>query len=232
VQTIHQARGERTPASVSEILLRDIDAFAADAQSTNSLFRLANTGALSPGTFGRYLRSIHYLLRHTPIHLDLAEECARRAGHALLAEYFARKRAEEEGHDRWAEDGIEGLARHFGVDVPDEPTPAMRAIIAANAAGIAEDPHYYLAYIMFAEYFVVVAGPGWVGALAEKCGISRALTSAIGNHIELDREHVAEGCSEIDAFIAPEHAERMRRAVDGMMKRLSAFGDELSQDAQ
>jgi len=173
------------------------------------------------------LRSIHYLLRHTPIHLSTAEEHARRSGHADLAEYFAHKRAEEDGHDRWAEADISGFARTFGVRVPEEPTPAMRAIVDANGATIRTDPFLYLAYVLFAEYSLLVLGPEWMRALAENCGIPASFVTAVGNPVELDKNHVAEGCAEIDALVDERHSDALRGALAGMMERFSRFCDGL-----
>jgi hypothetical protein len=205
----------------------DIDAFADDVRKTSRLLQLARTGKLSPHALGRYLRSIHYLLLHTPIHLSLAERCAIERGHPDLARYFALKRDEETGHDRWAEADIARLTDRFGVVVPEDPMPAMKVLVDANASTIRENPVLYLAYILFAEYFMVVIGPEWLRAVREKCGVPESLMSAIGNHVELDQDHVEEGCAEIDTLVDVRCAREMREALRGMTRRFSAFCDEL-----
>lgn len=219
--------GKYTRPTVSELLRRDIDDFATEFKKSNRLLRRAQSGELSPDTFGRYLRSIHYLLLHTPIHLSTAEDLARRSGHLDLAEYFAHKRAEEDGHDRWAEADISGFAKSFGVTVPDEPVPQMRAIVDANDATIRTNPFLYLAYVLFAEYSLLVLGPEWISALAENCGIPASFVTAVGNHVELDKNHVAEGCAEIDALVDEGQKDALRGALAGMMERFSRFCDGL-----
>jgi hypothetical protein len=103
----------------------------------------------------------------------------------------------------------------------------MKAIVDANTDGIERDPFYYLAYAFFAEYFMITTGPEWLCALAEGCGIHESLVTAIAKHVELDKDHVDEGCAEIDALAGLEREESLRRALRGMMRRLGSFSDEL-----
>lgn len=229
MQQIHRHAFESTGArpTASELLRADIDEFAAKFKRSSPLIRRAQSGELSPDTFGRYLRSIHYLLCHTPIHLSLAEERAMHLGHVELAKYFAHKRGEEDGHDRWAEADISAFARTFRVAVPDEPTPAMRAIVDANDATIRTDPFLYLAYVLFAEYSLLVLGPEWITAVGENCGIPASFMTAVGNHVELDRNHVAEGCAEIDGLVEERQSDALRAALAGMTERFSRFCDGL-----
>jgi hypothetical protein len=224
VQHFHSSGSAPT---ISALLRRDIDEYAAEARKTNRLLQRARTGELAPYALGRYLRSIHYLLRHTPIHLSLAEQRANELGHTEVAEYFALKRAEEAGHDRWAEADMERFAAKFNVAIPTEHSAIMMALVAANEAVIRNNPLHYLGYILFAEYFMVVMGPEWLRALAENCGVPGSLMTAIGNHVELDKDHVEEGCAEIDALVSIEYADSFRMELRGMMGRFAAFCDDL-----
>lgn len=224
---LHDFRPEHPARTVSEILRADIDEFVNRFRQSNRLLRRAQNGELSQNTFGLYLRSIHYLLKHTPIHLSLAEERAKQLGYDELASFFAHKRTEEEGHDRWAEADISGLTLRFGVTVPDQASPCMVALVDANADMAMHDPFLYLAYVFFAEYFIVRTGAEWVSALSENCGIPASIVSAVGNHVELDKAHVKNACTELDALVGSDRVDPLRRALCGMMDRLSAFSEEL-----
>lgn len=224
---LHETSAVRPRRTVSELLRHDIDAFVVEFRRTSRLLRRTNQGELSPETLGRYLRSLHYLIRHTLIHLSLAEERARALGYTELAAHFAHKRIEEEGHDRWAEADMKRLAELFGVSVPDDPTPEMRVVVAANEKLIIDDPHAYLAYMLFAEYVTVAVGPEWLTSLAANCGIPSSVLTVIGKHIELDKEHVVEGCGEIDCLVCVWQADSLRQSLQGMTERFSAFFDGL-----
>ena len=224
---LHDIERPRSRATTSERLRSDIDDFVREFRKSSRLLNLAENGKLSVALVGRYLRSIHYLLRHTPIHLSRAEQRAQTLGHQDLAAYYAAKKTEETGHDRWAESDISLLSKTFGVIVSDDPTPAMISIVEANSRVIEESPFHYLAYILFAEYLMIVLGPEWIRALSEKCGVPASHMSAIGNHVELDKDHVEEGCAEIDALVATDQAEPLRIALRGMMERFSVFCDSL-----
>lgn len=226
-QTYTQIPQEESKTTVSARLRRDIDEFADSVRRSNPLLTRARAGELTPETVGRYLRGIHHLLRHTPIHLSLAEERARTLGHFELADYYAEKRAEEDGHDRWAQSDIRGISAKFGVSVHEEPIPAAKTIVRGNAETIERSPFFYLAYVLFAEYFMVVMGPEWLGALAENCGIPPSLMTAIGNHVELDQAHVLEGCAEIDSLVHWDQADALRLELRGMTERFAAFCEAL-----
>jgi pyrroloquinoline quinone (PQQ) biosynthesis protein C len=176
------------------------------------------------------LCSIHYLLRHTPIHLSLAETRSRQLGHDELAAFFAHKRAEEDGHHRWAEADMSRFAERFNISIPTDPSPTMRALVDANTDTVMDDPFLYLAYILLTEYFVVRTGSEWIAALSENCGIPASMVTAVGNHAELDKDHVEEGCAEIDALVGPERVDSVRRALGGMIDRLRAFSEDLCDD--
>lgn len=219
--------GTHSVLTVGELVRADIDAFVTEFRRTNGLLRQTKQGELSPETLGRYLRSLHYLISHTPIHLAIAEDRARSLGYARLAAHFAHKRKEEEGHDAWAEADIERLAKRFGIAVPDDPTPEMLAIVDANTELVHREPHSYLVYMLFAEYVTVTLGPEWLAALADKCGIAASFVTVIGMHVELDRDHVVEGIREIDALVHESRSVFVRAALQGMMRRFAAFCDGL-----
>ena len=79
---------------------------------------------------------------------------------------------------------------------------------------IDDDPALYLAYILFAEQLVVILGPEWLELLEARCGIPRSSMTVIGNHAELDKEHVESALEEIDDLVGdPRKLPRMRDAL-------------------
>jgi hypothetical protein len=212
---------------ISEILRQDIDRYAAEL-GAGPLMTRARSGSVDPATVGRYLASVHYMLRHTPIHMRLAQARAEALGHQRLAEYFRGKREEELGHDKWAENDINSVTKLFGTSVSREPSFAVVALMDNNARSIEEEPFLYLAYILFAEYLMVSLGPAWVSALDQRCGVPASALTAATHHIELDQHHVAEGCREIDVLVEDERLhEPLRAMLHQSMRHFSAFCDDL-----
>jgi hypothetical protein len=220
----------RAGPAISEILRRDIDDFAEEFRANSKLLRRARRGDVSPELVGRYLRSLQYLIRNTMVHLSLAEARATALGQDALAAHFAAKRAEEQGHDRWAEADVARLCERFAIAVPDEPTPGMVAVVEANTRTVLEEPRFYLAYMLFAEYITVVLGPEWLSALAGKCGIPADYMTVVDKHVELDKDHATEGCTAIDEFFDTGSSDAARGALQGMMGRFAAFCEGLGAD--
>jgi hypothetical protein len=90
---------------------------------------------------------------------------------------------------------------------------SIRDLVTFLATTIDRDPVLYLSYILFAEYLIVLLGPEWLRMLEERCGIPRSSMTVIGNHIELDREHVEEALDQIDALVSDPHKLPSMRAV-------------------
>jgi pyrroloquinoline quinone (PQQ) biosynthesis protein C len=212
---------------ISDVLRNDIDDYAR-ALRQSPLLEDARAGRVTPAVVGRYLASIHYLLTQTPIHLALAQARALEHGRAGLVRYYEQKLLEEQGHHHWAEADQSRLAELFGEAAVQEPAPTMIALVRNTRAIIERDPVLYLAYILFAEYFMVVMGPEWLRALDEHCGIPASAMTAVSHHVELDKHHVAEGCREMDALIEDDRLhEPMRQALRDTMRHFSAFCDDL-----
>lgn len=216
----------------SEQLKNDIDDYVAASRRESRLLREARNGKLPSSAIGRYFASIHYLLKQTPVHLEFARERALAVGEIELARYFEHKFAEEQGHAAWAEADIAKLAEVFGVAAIQEPVPGIVKITKNTRAAIERDPFLYLPYILFAEYFTVKFGPDLIGAFARYCGVPTDAMTAVGNHVELDRDHVTEGCKEIDALVSDEgRHEALRDMLRDTMQRVTAFYDELCEAA-
>ena len=97
-------------------LQTEIEACAARLH-VHPLLLAARAGRVSPLTVAKYLRSVLYLVRHTPVHLALAQKSAEARGALELARFFAHKAGEEQGHDAWAESDLREMRGRFhGLD--------------------------------------------------------------------------------------------------------------------
>jgi hypothetical protein len=63
------------------------------------------------------------------------------------------------------------------------------------------DPRLYVVYALTNEYFTVLAGPTWIRALSENCGVPVEALTIASKHVEADRAHAARGFSELDHLI-------------------------------
>jgi hypothetical protein len=185
---------------IASALRIEIDRYAMNARQVNPLYRAANAGSFTTANLRSYLVNIHRLVCHTPIHLVQARDRARDLGDERLAVHFENKRLEEQGHDAWAE---RDLARTSTTSTfpPPQIVSSMNDLLEYLRNTIDRDPVLYLAYVLFAEYVTVLVGDEWLGLLETNCGIPRSGVSVVGNHVELDREHVEHALDEIDALV-------------------------------
>ena len=192
----------------------EIELYAATMRKKNPLFTKAEDGTLSRAHVARYLANIHYLIRHTPVYLERARERALALGDTRLAEHYTHKLDEEQGHDAWAERDVERVSRTSDVVPRLDNAVAMRELVDYLGMIIDEDPALYLAYILFAEYLIVLLGPEWLALLESRCGIPHSSMTVIGNHAELDKNHVEEALDEIDELVGdPVKLPRMREVL-------------------
>ncbi len=209
---------------IGEALSDAIIQYVAVCRIRNPLFTKANDGTLSPPLIARYLASVHQLVLHTPIHLRKARQVAEARGEHALVAHFEHKLTEEAGHDAWAARDREGLARKTGVVAPDAAVQTMTVLIHHIDALIEKDPALYLAYILFAEQLIVLMGGEWLELLETRCGIPKTVMSVVGNHVELDKDHVAEALDEIDDLVGdPSKLPAMRDALTSSMLKFDAF---------
>ncbi len=210
---------------IAETLRQDIDDYADRLRQTSKLLLAARSGQVTAAMMGSYLASIQVLLEHTPVHLRYAKERAQAAGLPRLAAFFEEKMREEHGHDQWAAEDRERLALSFGRAARREPLSAIVDLIRNTERAIERSPHHYLAYILFAEYLIVVLGPEWVQYLVA-CGVPREALSAITHHVELDQHHVLDDCEVIDSLIEdPGLLDSLRSTLRETMDRFSDFCD-------
>jgi hypothetical protein len=187
----------------------------------------AREGLIGPDVVRTHLSSAQYLILHTQPHLSLAYDRAQRMGIGSLADYFREKATEELGHDAWARGDLEQIEARFG-DGPTQPTPAIKGLMRWVGDLIAEDARLYLVYILFAEYFTVVAGPLWVDALTQRCGIPETALTVVSKHVEADAEHAREGFQVLNEYFQDESLQHTGLLVlDRIVKQFDRFEHEL-----
>jgi len=198
---------------------------------SNPLYLRAEGGSLGAGQVAAYLANIHHLLLYTPVYLKRARERAVALQDPSLAEHYAEKFTEETGHDAWAERDIERVSTQASISTRSEVVPSMHELVTFIASIIDEDPALYLSYILFAEQLVVILGPEWLLMLEERCNIPRSSMTVIGNHVELDREHVEQALDTIDDLVGdPRKLPRMRAVLLETMASFDRFCVEITQE--
>ncbi len=209
-------------------LQREIEACAGRLHA-HPLLLAAQRGEVPPLTVAKYLSSVLHLVRHTPLHLELARASAEAQGQSELALYFGHKAGEEHGHDLWAESDLREMRARFGASagVELEPCRAIAELTAQLSRTIPSAPAAYLAYILFAEYITVLMGPVWVDALQEHCGVPAGALSVVARHAELDREHVAECVPVLETLLVASDASRAFETLSFAMRHFEDFCDEL-----
>lgn len=178
-----------------------IEDYAARLERDNRLLRLARAGGVSSEIITAYLSGVLFMIRHTPIHLELAARQARAVGREDLAGFFLHKITEERGHDQWAMQDFKELAKLFGAAAAQPPHASMVALVGVVERAIGRQPASYLAYILLVEYLTVLIGPAWLAALEQRCGIPRHALSVVSKHVELDQQHVEDGLLSLNRLL-------------------------------
>jgi hypothetical protein len=176
---------------IADRLRNEIDGYIQDRwRGSNRLFDKARRGELRRDTVISYLWNILYALRQTPGNLELAKRVAAERGENELASYFEQKLNEEIGHCRWAEADLRSLDPNLDPTHASEPLEPISELFQFLTRAIEENPAQYLAYMLFVEYFTTAVGPQWLALLDSGCGIPGSSMTAIGHHVELDKDHV------------------------------------------
>ena len=212
---------------ISEHLKCEIEKYASDRLRSSNLFNLARGGEVTPAAMAFYIANLRVLVKATEVNLRLAEARAKELERPGLAAYFAHKRAEEDGHERWADEDISRLKTQFVVEPTPGTSPAIRDLLRYLRQEIQDEPIRYLAYMLLAEYLTVLLGPELLALLEERCGIPSTSLTVIGHHVELDREHASEGLREIDAIVNDsESLDAMRQTMQASMNYFETFWNE------
>lgn len=209
---------------VARELVVDIESYAARMDRTNALFTWAQSGRLTPAVLSNYLFNMRILVQHGPEHLARAHRSALRHGELALAAHYAEKREEELGHHEWAENDLGLVEARFGARPHGRPCPGLLQLLRFIEDTIDRDPRLYLAYLLLAEYLVVLRVDEWLALLEARCGIPKEMVSILGAHAELDRHHTAEGIEVIERFASdPALRAPMREVVADALEHFEAF---------
>lgn len=177
------------------VLKEEIQNFSQYMLSDSPLFSGAKKGKITKDIILRYLSNINYLVEHTPIHLKNAISSSRKISNSALEEYYRDKFIEEQGHNLWAEKDVHS----FGKNAIDfDLCSSMLNLTEYLNQITTKDPVAYIAYPLFAEYFTVLVGEPWLNDLETYCGIPKSQMSVVGNHVELDKHHVAHDFEHIE----------------------------------
>lgn len=172
-----------------------IERWTSELRTKTELGTLSREGKLSARSVALYLESLRYLFRSSQHNLEVAAAAARELGDAELSRYFARKAAEEKGHELWATDDLSRFPETVVSGL--RPSPAILGLVDLQRTLIDEHPVCFVAYALWAEYFTVLVGDEWLDGLAAS-GFERDRITAIAKHLAADREHAALGFAEID----------------------------------
>lgn len=199
-------------------------------KSQNIFYQRIFSGQLTVDELVLFIKNVSYLTSYTPVHLNMAQDAAEKRGLKHLAAYFKAKKKEEAGHDQWGENDIQGIAASFPVSIKNLPVlPEMKTYVAANEDLIKKDPYLYFVYILFAEYYTVIAAPESLSAIEKHCKVPKDLVSIISNHAELDKHHVEEWAEEArEVGIDPQRSREYLEALEQIFKRYDAFCQALS----
>jgi hypothetical protein len=113
---------------------------------------------------------------------------------------------------------------------PAAPKPSMEALVRTLELEIHRDPTSYVGYVIFVEYFTVIAGPAWLSLLTERCRLPLSVLSVVDHHVELDREHAAHGFAELERLVAPEAMPPVLEMARSAMSAVETFYDELADE--
>jgi hypothetical protein len=182
---------------------------------------------LSPRFVAWYLESLRYLLSHTEPNLELAAHRSLEGGRDDLAAYFRRKACEEHGHEAWAENDLSNFPTSLRGMAP---APAIVELAELQRALIAEHPMCYAVYALWVEYLTVLLGDEWLAMFSDS-GFPPTGLSAVANHLEADRDHVAFAFGQLDALWRDEPSITTLRSVVQRGGRLFVrFCDELHRE--
>lgn len=213
---------------IAHALRFEIEKYAARFMASNAVYAQAERGTLDTRVIAHYLVSLRHLVGVTPEMLSRARHAAIRQGRPELAIHFEHKDAEEAGHDVWAENDITVLRTTKAVSHGGGPAKAILDLCNFLRGAIDSDARHYLAYMLFAEYFTVLVGAGFVQNLVTRCGVPAEAMTCIARHVELDRDHTDEGLEVIDAQVDdPTMLAPMRDVVRRTFDFYDRFSEEL-----
>jgi hypothetical protein len=232
--------------SIASTIKREIDDYACAIPRTNRLYIAAESGRLTQGHVKAYVDGLLVQIRGIMDVFRRAERRAESVGNAPLAAFFRHKIREEAGHDVWAVRDLAAMpeadARPEGAD--DETSPpdsrvqprargAIEQLLEYLDEVVIEEPTLLLGYMFLAEYLTVAVGGSFLQLLEDKCGIPQTKVTVVANHVELDRDHVAEGMIALDELVGDRDiAPRMLEVVREGLRFYEAFWNEVLATSQ
>lgn len=212
------------------ILTKAIAQHFQDLKQHNLFYQRIFSGSITVEEFASFIKNVSYLTAHTPLHLSRAIKSAETQGFSNLSRYFQRKYTEETGHHLWGESDLREIESRFGVQQASIPiSNQMKSYIKGNEELIDRDPFLYFVYILFAEYFTVIAAPESLLAVQKSCKIPKEMMTIIANHAELDKDHIQQWALEARAVgLDPSKESHYMRGLQEIMQRYDHFCHELS----
>jgi hypothetical protein len=211
--------------TVSFELRVTIERLAEQLRRTSPMAHIARAGRFTPAALALYLESLRHLFVASQRNLGRANTLAQVLGDARLAEYFARKLAEERGHEVWASADLSQLPASSTERV--EPARAILRLTDLQETLLARHPLYFVAYALWAEYFTVLVGDEWIEALGHS-GYREKQLSAVVNHVHADREHARASFAQLDELWRGEPSlEQLCAAVEEAAHEFENFCNEL-----
>lgn len=188
--------------ALSQQLKSEIEAFYHEKMQGHDFFVKARSGNLNAKHVEILLAQLYAVVSKTQSMLRFAIDVCEKRGLHELAEFYKLKVKEEVGHDQWAIEDLRAL-RGQGAQFADQPAQesAVAKMLEMHRELIDRDPALYLPYILFAEYYTVIATNETLDLLENRCGIPRSCFSVLSNHQELDQDHVDEWQDSIDSLI-------------------------------
>jgi pyrroloquinoline quinone (PQQ) biosynthesis protein C len=213
--------------SLARALAKEIETYAERLRRTHPLIATARSGAFPPEGVATYLVNARYMVSQTPRHMSVAAARSLELGKPDLAAFFLRKRREELGHDRWADDDLAVIRNTFGVVPEEQPSRHIRDMLHSIGRIVELEPSRYLAYTLFVEYLTVLLGPVWTGALTQNCAIPSEGLSVVTRHVELDVSHVEDELRELDALLTLDNRVHYFDVLYASMRYFELYCDDL-----
>jgi hypothetical protein len=211
-------------------LKASIEDCASRLRNQSPLGQVVRAGQLTPQALALYLTSLRHLFEHSFPHLKMAADLAAESGSPELAKYLMQRAHEERGHDAWANSDLAQLPESLTKDL--QPAAAVVKLLELQRVLIAKHPLCFVAYFIWAEYLTVLLGDEWLEALA-KYGYDRSKLSAVAKHLDADREHAAEGFTELDRLWHGEpELQTLVEAVEQAHRVFEEFCDEICAEAR
>jgi pyrroloquinoline quinone (PQQ) biosynthesis protein C len=195
---------------LSVLAKEEIERKTKEISSSNPLFVRAREGVLTREEMSLYLTNLRFLFSHGVGYLKRAAKVARQREQIDLAKFYEGKIGEEVGHEGWADEDLKHYSSSFA---RENVLPSAVNIVNFVNSIIDEDPRLFLGYMLFVEYFTVLAAPEWLSNVETRCGIKPSEVSAISNHEEADRDHAQEDLEVIGRLVSGEKISRRFQEV-------------------